>query len=173
MKTAYLGLIGLIAAERVFEIFLSNRNLRWALAEGGREVGRGHFPAMVALHALFLPACVLEVWLLDRSFTPAVGGPMLLLVALTMTVRYWAISTLGRRWNTRVVVLPGRPRICDGPYRFMRHPNYLAVVVEIAAVPLVFGAWWTALAFSTGNLLVLRTRLRVEEAALRAADESL
>ena len=95
---------------------------------------------------------------------------MLALVALTMTLRYWAISTLGRRWNTRVVVLSGRPLVHHGPYRWMRHPNYLAVVVEIAAVPLIYGAWWTALAFSAGNLLVLRTRLRVEEAALRAAD---
>ena len=94
---------------------------------------------------------------------------MLLLVALTMALRYWAISTLGRRWNTRVVVLPGRPLVSHGPYRLIRHPNYLAVVVEVAAVPLVYGAWWTALVFSAGNLLVLRTRLRVEDAALRAA----
>ena len=126
-ETLYLGLLGLIAVERIFEILLSKRNLEWALAEGGREVGQGHFPVM-------------------------------------------PISTLGRRWNTRVVVLSGRPLVHHGPYRWMRHPNYLAVVVEIAAVPLIYGAWWTALAFSAGNLLVLRTRLRVEEAALRAAD---
>ena len=120
----------------------------------------------VVMHSLFLPSCALEVWVLSRPWRPALGFSMLALVALTMALRYWAISTLGRRWNTRVVIVPGRELVSGGPYRWMRHPNYLAVVVEIAALPLVHGAWGTAIAFSLLNLLVLRVRLSVEEAAL-------
>ncbi len=96
---------------------------------------------------------------------------MLLLLAATMGLRYWAISSLGDRWTTRVFVVPGEPPVAKGPYRWLRHPNYLAVIVEVAALPLVHTAWWTAVAFSAGNLLVLRTRIRVEEEALESHSE--
>ena len=165
----YLALLGLVAAERLFEVGLSNRNRLWALSEGGYEVGKRHYPVMVVLHALFLPACGLEVVLLERPWRPELGLPMLGAVALTMALRYWAISSLGRRWNTRVVVIQCRPLETGGPYRWMRHPNYLAVVVEMAALPLVHGAWCTALAFSVANALLLRVRLQVEERALAQA----
>ena len=97
-----------------------------------------------------------------------------MLVALSMSLRYWAISSLGRRWNTRVVVLPGVPLEAAGPYRHLRHPNYLAVVIEIFALPLVHSAWLTAIVFSVLNLIVLRTRIAVEERALsfRAAGQT-
>lgn len=168
----YLALLGLVAAERLFEAGLSNRNRSWALSEGGYEVGKRHYPVMVVLHALFLPACGLEVVLLERPWRPELGLPMLGAVALTMALRYWAILSLGRRWNTRVVVIPCRPLETGGPYRWMRHPNYLAVVVEMAALPLVHGAWCTALVFSVANALLLRVRLQVEERALdQAASE--
>lgn len=164
----YLLLIAVIAGERFSELVLSRRNRRWALARGGVEVGQGHYPFMVAVHAAFLLSCGLEPWLLQRPWRPTMGGTMLVLVALSMSLRYWAISTLGRRWNTRVVVLPGVPLVAAGPYRRLRHPNYVAVIVEIFALPLVHSAWLTAVVFTLLNVVVLRTRIAVEERALSA-----
>src|SRR6185503_20091073 len=115
-----------------------------------------HYPWMVATHGSFLVACPLEVIGFDRPFVPLLGGPMLALLVGAMALRYWAIATLGRRWTTRVVVVPGLPVVTGGPYRFMRHPNYLAVVLEVAALPLVHTAWVTALVWSAANALVLR-----------------
>lgn len=164
--TTYLLLLGLIAAERVIELALSRRNVAWALARGGIEVGQRHFPAMTSVHALFLPACALEVWLIDRPFIPWLGIPMLALVVAAQILRYWAIATLGRRWSVRVVVLPDVPVVTAGPYRFIRHPNYLAVVIEMFAIPLVHTAWLTALVFTLLNLALLAVRIRAEEEAL-------
>lgn len=164
--TAYLLLLGLIAAERVVELMFSRRNLTWALERGGIEAGQGHFRVMTSMHAVFLPACALEVWLLDRPFIPWLGIPMLALVIGAQVLRYWAIASLGRRWNVRVVVLPDVPVVTAGPYRFIRHPNYLAVVVELFALPLVHTAWLTALVFTLLNLPLLAVRIRAEEEAL-------
>jgi methyltransferase len=121
---------------------------------------------MVLLHTAFLICCPLEVWLLDRPFLPALGIPMLLLVVLATGLRYWVISTLDGRWTTRIVVLPGASPVAGGPYRFLRHPNYLAVITEILALPLVHTAWLTAAVFSILNGLLLRVRIRAEEEAL-------
>ena len=167
----YLGLIGLVVMERLVELVITERNARRLRARGGFEVGRDHFLPMALLHAGLLAAAPLEVFGLDRPFVPALGAVMLLLLAGTMVLRYWAISSLGDRWTTRVFVVPGEPPVAKGPYRWLRHPNYLAVIVEVAALPLVHTAWWTALAVSAGNLLVLRTRIRVEEEALQTHSE--
>lgn len=164
--TAYLVLLGLIAAERLIELALSRRNVAWALERGGIEVGQGHVPVMTLVHALFLPACALEAWLLGRPFIPWLGIPMLALVIGAQILRYWAVVTLGRRWNVRVVALPDVPVVTAGPYRFIRHPNYLAVVVELFAIPLVHTAWLTALVFTLLNLPLLAVRIRAEEGAL-------
>lgn len=165
----YLLLIAVVGCERLVELVLSTRNRRWALARGGVEVGQGHYPFMVAVHAAFLLSCGLEPWLLQRSWQPTMGGAMLVLVLLAMGLRYWAIATLGRRWNTRVVVLPGVPLVTAGPYKRFRHPNYVAVIVEIFALPLVHSAWLTAVLFTLLNLVVLRTRVAVEERALSSS----
>lgn len=162
----YLGLIGLIVLERLVELVITERNARRVRARGGFEVGRAHFGPMALLHGLLLAAAPLEVFLLERPFLPVLGAVMLLALAGTMALRYWAIASLGDRWTTRVFVVPGEPPVAKGPYRWLRHPNYLAVIVEVAALPLVHSAWWTAVAFSLGNALVLRTRIRVEEEAL-------
>ncbi len=167
----YLGLIGLVVLERLVELVITERNARSLRARGGFEVGRAHFVPMALLHAWLLAAAPLEVFWLERPFVPALGVPMLLLLAATMGLRYWAITSLGDRWTTRVFVVPGEPPVAKGPYRWLRHPNYLAVIVEVAALPLVHTAWWTALAFSAANLLVLRTRIRVEEEALESHSE--
>jgi methyltransferase len=165
-RVLYSLLIGLVVAERLVELAVTQRNRRWALAQGGVEVGEDHYRWMVVVHTLFLIACPAEVWLLERPFVPWLGAAMLVLLLATMGLRYWAISTLGRRWTTRVVCVPGLPVVTGGPYRFVRHPNYLAVVLEILALPLIHTAWLTALIFSVANVFVLRTRIRVEEEAL-------
>lgn len=165
-RVLYSLLLGAVVLERLVELAITQRNRAWALAQGGLEIGEGHYPWMVALHTLLLIACPAEVWLLDRPFVPGLALVMSLLLVLTMALRYWAIATLGKRWTTRVVCVPGLPVITGGPYRFLRHPNYLAVVIEVLVLPLVHTAWLTALLFSIGNLFVLRTRIAVEEGAL-------
>ncbi|MBI5547820.1 MAG: hypothetical protein HY901_28390 [Deltaproteobacteria bacterium] len=164
---AYGVLLAALALERGVELAVSARNRRRALARGGREYGRGEFRVMAAVHALFLPACAAEVLLLQRAWPgPVIGGAALAGVLAAQVLRYWCVATLGERWNVRVVVVPGKPPITGGPYRFLRHPNYLAVIVEMACVPLVHGAWLTAVAFSALNAALLRQRISTEEAAL-------
>jgi methyltransferase len=168
---AYTILILLVAAERVAELVVSVRNARWSFARGGVEYGQRHYPFMVALHAGLLAGCVAEVALADRPFRPGLGAPMLALVVGSQVLRWWCIASLGHRWNTRVIVVPGLPRLTGGPYRWLRHPNYVAVVVEGIALPLVHTAWVTALVFTVLNAPLLAVRIRCEEAALaRAAD---
>jgi methyltransferase len=165
-QLAYFAFLSLVAVERLFELRLSKRNEALALARGGIELGREHFGWMRALHAGFLAACALEVALLGRSFDARLGLPMLALALTAQMLRYWAIATLGPRWNVRVIVVPGDPVVTSGPYRWLRHPNYTAVVLEGFAIPLVHGAFLTALAFSALDAWLLRTRIRVEERAL-------
>jgi methyltransferase len=165
---AFTMLVALVAGERVLELVVARRHERWLAARGGRPVGDGHYPLMVALHAGFLVACVAEVWLLGRPFLPGLGWPMLALVMATMALRWWVVTTLGERWTTRIWVLPGAPPVAGGPFRWLRHPNYLAVAVELVALPLVHGAWLTAAVFGGANLVLLAHRIRVEDAALAA-----
>ncbi len=164
----YLGLILLVIFQRLTELRLAKRNERLARAAGAVETGAGHYPWMVAIHSLFLTSCVLEVWLLDRPAVRRAAGAMLLLLAIATALRYWAISTLGERWTTRILVRPGLPLVTGGPYRWLRHPNYLAVVIEVAALPLVHGAWLTAVVFSVANAALLAVRIRAENAALES-----
>jgi methyltransferase len=166
---AYLVLLGATAAERIVELVLSARHARAAFARGGVEYGRAHFPALVALHVGLLLACAAEVVLGGRPFLPWLGWPMLALVLLSQGLRYWCIVTLGQQWNTRVIVVPGAGRVSGGPYRFLPHPNYVAVVVEGFALPLVYTAWITALVFTVVNaVLLVGFRIPVEERALKA-----
>ena len=162
----YLTLIAAIAVERLAELVVSKRNLAWSLARGGTEYGFGHYPFMVVLHVGLLVGCALEPLLLDRPFLPALGWPMLAVVLAAQSLRWWCIVTLGPQWNTRVIVIPGAERVVAGPYRWLSHPNYVAVVVEGFALPLVHTAWLTAAVFTVLNALLLRTRLRVENTAL-------
>jgi methyltransferase len=166
-ERAFLLLIALVALERGNELRLTRGNRARALARGGRDgEPRWQYLAIVAFHALFLVAAPAEVYLLSRPFQPALGLTMLVFVLLAQGLRYWAIQTLGERWMTRVVVVPGDLPVVGGPYRWVRHPNYLAVIVEVAALPLVHGAWWTALAGSALHAGLLFLRVRSEEKAL-------
>ena len=163
---AYLGLLALVALQRLAELRLSRAHAGKAFARGGIEHGRTHFPAMAALHAAFLASCALETVLLRRPFPSALGWIALGVFLFAQVLRYWAIASLGERWNVRIIVIPGEPLVRRGPYRFLRHPNYLAVALEIASLPLVHGAFLTALVFSVANAALLRVRIRVEESAL-------
>ncbi|MGW3912697.1 isoprenylcysteine carboxyl methyltransferase family protein [Streptomyces sp. NPDC005070] len=162
----YALLVAAVAAERVGELVVARRNERWSRARGAIEVGRGHYPAMVALHTALLLGCLAEVWLADRPFVPALGWSMLAVLTGAQALRWWCIATLGFRWNTRVIVVPGLPLVARGPYRLLRHPNYVAVVAEGAALPLVHTAWVTAVAFTLADAVVLTVRIRCENRAL-------
>lgn len=164
--TWYTLLVVAVAGERFVELVVARRNLAWSRARGGIEVGFGHYPVMVALHTGFLVGCVVEVAMLDRPFLPWLGWTMLAVLVAAQALRWWCIATLGPRWNTRVVVIPGAPRIIGGPYRFFSHPNYVAVVAEGVALPMVHTAWITACVFTVLNAALLTARIRTENAAL-------
>ena len=162
----YFLLVLGVGIERLIELIVAKRNAAWAFARGGQEFGHRHYPFMVSLHSLLLLGCVAEVWLLHRPFLPWLGWPMLVLVVLAQVLRWWCITTLGRRWNTLVIVLPEAPLVHRGPYRFLRHPNYVAVALEGVALPLVHTAWVTALCFTVANALLMRERIGIENRAL-------
>ena len=163
---AFTALILLVAVERVAELVVSLRNVRWSLDRGGVEYGAGHYPFMVVLHTGLLVGALAESHLAGRTVQPLLAWPMLALVLAAQGLRWWCIRTLGHRWNTRIVVVPGLPLVTAGPYRWLRHPNYVAVVVEGFALPLVGSAWVTAVVFTVLNLPLLAVRIRVEDAAL-------
>jgi methyltransferase len=162
----YVLLIGAVAVERLAEVVVAECNRAWSRLHGGVEFGTRHYPVMVILHISLLAGCLLEPIALHRLFIPALGWPMFAIVLAAQALRWWCITALHRQWNTRVIVIPGAARVSDGPYRFVPHPNYVAVVTEGFALPLVHSAWITALVFSMLNAWLLRTRIKVENAAL-------
>lgn len=174
MTSVTLGLVLLVvlAVQRVAELRLAKRNEAWAREQGAREFGARHYPLFFVLHGGWLLGCGAEVSLGDEAL-PALWWLWVGVFAAAQGLRYWAIGTLGRRWNTRVLVLPGLAPIARGPYRWIPHPNYVAVALELAAVPLAVGAGWTA-AVATGlNAgLLLGVRIPCEMKALRWASEA-
>lgn len=163
----FTGLVVLVGLERLAELVVSKRHAAWAFSRGGVERGQSHYPFMVLLHTGLLVGAVVEVWVADRPFLPALGWSMLAVVFLSQALRWWCIATLGNQWNTRVIVVPGLPLVRRGPYRLVPHPNYVAVVAEGLALPLVHTAWVTALVFTVANAALLGERIRVENQALR------
>jgi methyltransferase len=158
--------VALVAAQRLLELRVSRRNERRARSRGAVEYGRAHYPAMVALHALWLFSTVLEGVARGPEF-PALWYVALVAFLLVQPLRYWAILSLEESWNVRVLVVPGGRRLRRGPYRYLSHPNYLVVIVEIAALPMIFGAWITTLVFTALNAAFLYVRICTEERALR------
>jgi methyltransferase len=153
-------ILALVTVQRLSELWLSRRNTRRLLAQGAREHGSGHYPLIVAVHALWL----VSLWWLARS--RPVDGFWLGIFVLLEIARIWVLATLGPRWTTRIIVLPEAPLVRSGPYRFVNHPNYWVVIGEIAVLPLVFGLWQVALAFTLLNAIVLAIRIRSENRAL-------
>jgi methyltransferase len=168
----YTLLVVAVGLERLAELVVSKRNAAWSLAHGGVETGRRHYAVMVVLHSGLLVGCLVEVWWSRPEFIPALGLTMLALVVASQALRWWCIATLGHQWNTRVIIVPGLPRVTGGPYRFLSHPNYVAVVVEGFALPLVYSAWVTAAVFTVCNAVLLSVRLRVENHALAALHDT-
>lgn len=163
---AFTVIVALVGVERLAELVVSKRNAAWSLERGGVETGFGHYPFMVVLHTGLLVGALVEAWVRRPDVPSALAWSMLALVVASQALRWWCITTLGRRWNTRVIVVPGLPPVSSGPYRLMRHPNYVAVVVEGVALPLVHASWITALVFTVANAALLTVRIRAEDAAL-------
>jgi methyltransferase len=163
--TAFLALVGV---GRLIELRISRRNQQRLLERGAERVVDPNFRWMVALHTGILVCAALEVWLLRRPFIPALAACMAVLFLAANAVRWWVIATLAGHWNVQVVSSTRLGVISSGPYRWVRHPNYAAVFVEMIALPMIYTAWVTALAGAIGHLFVLRARLRVEDGALLA-----
>ena len=165
----YVAFVLATGGERIYELVVSKRNAAAAFALGGVEYGQRHFPWMVALHTGLLLSCIAEVVLLQRPFIPWLGWPMLVIAIACQAARYWIIASLGRQWNTRVIVVPGAGRVANrGLYRWFSHPNYVIVAIEGIALPLVHTAWITAIAFTVLNaVLLLGFRIPTENRALR------
>jgi methyltransferase len=166
-RELYVVFIVVLALERCYELWLSRRNAAWARQAGAVEYGRRHLRWMKVLHTAFFIAAPAEVWFASRPFVPALAAACFSLVLLAQALRYWVIATLGRRWNIAVLVLPGVPAVNSGPFRYLKHPNYVAVVTEGVAVPCLHSAFITAGVFTLLNAWLLSVRIRCEENALR------
>jgi methyltransferase len=163
----FLILILLVGAQRLFELKISKRNESGIRSKGGREYPSRHFVLMKLLHALWLPASFLEAILLKRPFIPGLAGISTIVFLIGQSLRYAAIHALGSRWTVNIMVVPGEQPVEKGIYRYIRHPNYLGVILEIAALPLFHTAYLTAMVFSFMNALILQTRIKSEEKALQ------
>lgn len=163
--TPFFLLTGLVISQRLAELLIARRNAIWMRAQGAKEVGQRHYRFAVMMHIAFFVSLITEVMVFRRTAMEWWWIPLTAFI-LAQGLRYWCIASLGRFWNTRILVLPGAKVVRRGPYRFFRHPNYLAVVVEILAIPLVFQAYLTAVVFSALNLLFLTIRIPAEEKAL-------
>ena len=169
---AFTVLILLVGLERLAELVVSNRNAAWSLERGGRESGQGHYPVMVVLHSALLVGALVEALVRRPDVGVALAWSMLALVLASQALRWWCITSLGRRWNTRVIIVPGLAPVRRGPYRLLRHPNYVAVVVEGFALPLVHASWITAVVFTVANAALLTVRIRAENLALSTLPEA-
>ena len=156
-------LLAFVTFERLAELVLARRNTRALLAQGAVEHAPGHYPLIVLLHAAWL----IGLWVLAPTLP--VSPFWFAVFMLLQGLRIWVLATLGPRWTTRIIVLPGAALVAKGPYRFVSHPNYLVVIGEIAVLPLCFGLWWYAVVFSLLNAAVLTIRIRAEAAALAGA----
>ena len=159
--TLALAVVLLVVLQRVSELIIARRNTARLLAEGGQEHAPGHYPVIVALHTVWLGTLA---WLALQN--PPVNLPLLIVFLLLQAARLWILATMGRYWTTRIISVPSAPLITGGPFRFVRHPNYLVVFLEIIVLPLAFGAWAVAVGFGLANAAVLFWRIRAEEKAL-------
>lgn len=158
------ALIPLVIVQRIWELRIAKRNQARLKAAGAVEFGSAHYPAIVALHTLWFVSIIAEIYFLSRPVNPFWIGLLVAFLA-AQGLRYWTIRTLGERWTTRVFVLPGERPVTGGPFRYLSHPNYLAVVAELLVFPLLFSCYITAVTFSLVNAIVLTVRIRTERRA--------
>ncbi len=168
----FTGFVLLLALQRLYELRLSRRNEAIIRSRGGREYAAWQVRAMKLLHAGWFIAMLVEVYVLRRPFVPALSALALVMLVVGQGLRYAALLTLKWRWTVRVMTIPGLPPVRQGIYRYIRHPNYLGVILEILSVPLLHSAYLTAIVFSVANLLLLSARVRVEDRALLDAGSS-
>ncbi len=159
-------LLALVTAERLAELWLARRNTHKLLARGAFEIAPGHYPAIVLMHAAWL----IGLWVI--GWNSPVQLAWLAVFLVLQVLRVWVLTTLGDRWTTRIIILPGAPLVSNGPYRFVSHPNYLIVICEIAVLPLCFGLPWYALGFSVANAAVLTIRIGAEANALKGTQDA-
>jgi methyltransferase len=155
-----LAVLALITLQRIGELALARRNTAALKRQGAVEAGASHYPFLVVLHVAWLAG----LWLLAWNVPPNIS--LFALFAMLQGLRIWVLASLGRRWTTRILVLPGRPLVRAGPYRWLRHPNYAVVAAEIAVLPLAFGLVWYALVFSALNAIILAVRVKAEDEAI-------
>ena len=169
--TFFYLLVGFVILQRLLEVAYARSNERLMKQQGAIEAGAGHYKWIVLLHVLFFVSLIVEVEIWEPSYGR--GWLVFLVVFIVAQIlRVWALASLGRFWNTKILVLPGAKKVNSGPYRWIPHPNYIVVAMEIAALPMIFGAWRTAIVFSIANaLLLLLVRIPAEEKALRELKE--
>lgn len=163
-------MLAIVIIQRLVELFIAKRNEKWMRSQGAFEVGATHYPIMVAMHSTFFLSMLLEVIVLDRSFSP-LWFPLLVGFLLAQIGRIWCLRSLGKFWNTKIIILPGADVVQKGPYRFIRHPNYVIVSIELLILPLIFNAYFTAILFSILNAWMLSVRIPAEEKALKEATD--
>ena len=161
----FIIFISLLVIQRISELFLSKRNENYLRSNGALEYDKEGYKYIVIMHNLFFLSLITEYFLLQRELNDY-WLILLLVFIITQLLRYWAIFSLGKRWNTKILVLPSSNLIQSGPYKYFRHPNYIAVIIELAVIPLLFSCYYTATIFSVMNLIVITRRIRLEEKAL-------
>ncbi|WP_409298169.1 isoprenylcysteine carboxyl methyltransferase family protein [Peribacillus sp. SCS-26] len=159
--------LALVIMQRLLELVVAKRNEIWMKSRGGEEFGAAHYPWMVAMHASFFAALSLEAYLRGFQLSPQ-WKLLFVLFLILQTGRIWALRSLGRFWNTKIIVVRGAKVVKKGPYRFLKHPNYVIVALELLVTPLIFNAFWTAALFTVLNIFMMKTRIPAEEEALRS-----
>nr|WP_295971689.1 isoprenylcysteine carboxylmethyltransferase family protein [uncultured Bacillus sp.] len=169
MSVFYAFLL-LLFVQRMVELMIARQNEQWMKKRGAKEFGQKHYRFIVLIHSLLFLVYYLEVTIWHKELSP-VWPLLLLLFAVTQLVRIWIISSLGRFWNTKIIVLPDASLVKKGPYRFMKHPNYLVVTLEFLIIPLLFQAYYTAILFTLLNGFILAIRIPAEERVLNELTE--
>ncbi len=162
----FIVVISIVMIQRLIELIVASKNEKWMRSQGAFEVGADHYPVMVLMHTGFFVTLLLEVTALDRPLSP-IWLVLLTIFLIAQVMRIWCLISLGKYWNTKILVLPGADVVKKGPYRWIRHPNYLIVTVELLTLPLLFGAYFTAILFTVLNLWMLSVRIPAEENALK------
>ena len=159
-------IITIVIIQRLVELIIAKRNEKWMRSQGAFEAGAGHYPIMVSMHMAFFVSLILEVLVIERSLS-SLWIPLLTLFLIAQIARVWCLTSLGKFWNTKIIILPGANVVKKGPYQFVRHPNYVIVATELLVLPLLFSAYFTAIVFSVLNLWMLSVRIPIEEKALK------
>jgi methyltransferase len=162
-----ITILSLVTLQRLVELYIARRNTKKLIARGGFELGSNHYPFIVLLHTLWLAG----LWYLVIFYAPAVSMPWIFAYLVLEAARGWVIAALGSRWTTRIIVVPGETLVGEGPYKYVRHPNYIVVAGEIFILPFAFGFWWYGTIFGLLNIAVLWWRIRAEDEALRPLRE--